>query len=524
MNLDNQILMGIHAGHVPDKDTLKLILEQFNPTAIGMSVQNLYTPDGSTDKIPDLAIVREDAANLNLDTLVDFFDKSKEWPATAYFGKLDGEKNSTCIQPFCVLDGNGQPFMSIFLEGTLNGNDEPMTHTEQYNYVNGVLIPKINDYIADFAESDEFLEKIAAKLKGDIFKKDFMQNVGHRAVLQIMPVEGDLINLGKNDLHADFTWGWMSQRLTAKAKAAPIAEATKVVVAAAKNRFGFGKSAPAASVPASPPPVPGPSEVKDAATKGSEDRYPAKPKEQAPSLAARPPAWAQTNDDLKLWYKIVGNAPTGELKTVLPTAWKKRLPIGVLDEVACKINNLSEFKTYALKRTLMTSGGTATSAGKVPEATATADAKALDDTVLPIIVPKAMAKILDFVAKHVDTSSKEIAGPKSIQDMEKALPKFSSEVGLSLDEIRNWPANVLAQIGKEDLWALVCYAIEWRAEARRLATGQPVAGTKETDKAVTTTTVNGGTIKTESVSKEVHVAAKEILKPTGGRFGFRKVA
>lgn len=506
MNVDNQTLLHVKAGSLPPDDMLKMLLDKIKPTAFGFCVQNVEQGK------PELAIVREDAKNMGFDELKSLFVNAKDYPITVYLASLADGYNPEDIQPFTINDGDDKPFMAIFLEGTMTGaHDEPKDHTEQYNLVNGLLIPTITEWCNDF-EGD--LDKINAKLRGDLFNKNFLSQIGHRAVLQIMPLEGDIINLGKNELGEIYEWGSLSQR---HGYGDAIQEPVAVSPPAKKGFWGGSKK-----TTENPPGV---HTVKDAATPGTADRHksdsalPAKPREsQTPDVqtAAKVPAWLHKNDDVKMWMKIVSGS--------VPGHWKKRQPVIVKDFEAVKIDNLEAFKAYALKKTLETTGAKAdTAAGKPPQETVDHDQKTITgvagDPALPIIGPKAMEKVLDFITKHVDTSSKEIIAPTEIQAMEQALPKFSTAVGLSLDECRNWPVNALVGLAKEDVMALVMYAVEWRAYARALETGQPMA--RETDKSVTTVTKTGGTTKVESVSKE---PTPEPKKKAGGFWGGKKAA
>ncbi len=509
MNVDNQTLIHVKAGSLPPDDMLKMMLDKIKPNAFGFCVQNVE------DEKPELSIVREDASNMGFEELKSLFVNAKDFPITVYLASLRQGYDPEDIQPFMINDGNDDPFIAIFLEGTIGGAyDDPKEHTEQYNLVNGILIPTVVEWCQDF-EGD--LEKITAKLRGEIFNKNFLAQIGHRAVLQIMPLEGDIINLGKNELGEIYDWGSLSQR---HGYGDAIQEPVKAVSPPAKKGFWSASKKPVAPVV---PDATTATSVKDAATPGEHDRsknsdqkLPAKPvveTSKGGDVAAKVPAWCHKNDDVKMWMKVVSGS--------IPGHWKKRPPIIVRDFEAAKIDNLIDFRAYALKKTLETTGPkTETAAGKPPAETKEHDAKAISgvagDPALPIISPKQLEKVLDFVAKHVDTSSKEIIAPTEIQAMEQALPKFSTAVGLTIDELRNWPVNALVGIGKEDLMALVMYAVEWRAYARALETGQPMA--RETDKSKTTVVKDGGTTKVESVSKE------EPPKKKAGFWGVKKVA
>jgi hypothetical protein len=491
MNVDNQIIMHVKAGTLPPEKLLAAILAK-KPTAFGYAVQNVY------EKKPDLAITRDAVDGLKIEEVLSLLNgDAKDWPITLYFGMLKKGFNPEDIQPFVIQDGDGNDFISLFLEGTIVGHDEPKERTEQFNLVNGVLIPKILEWCDDF-EGD--IEKISAKFKGKVFRDDFMTHIGHRAILHVLPVTGDTVNLGTNEMGGEYDWGWTTQTL----------DFDKVVeqkeTSASKPRFGFrgGTTAAATSVPASPPP-------KDTAVKNS-NAVGSRPAQAqvtgAPVMAARPPAWVHRNEDVKLWYRIVHG------ETV--AAWKKRIPVTIKDFDAVKIDNLQAFKEYALKKGLETTGGeTETAAGKAPAATAKADQQMLSESIkdLPIINPKKMDKILE-IAASLDSSSKEIMAPKNIQASEEVLAPFETCVGLERDESINWPVEQLEKIGEVDVMALVSYAVMWRSRYRALKSGQPEVKITETETSKTTTRKVGATTITESVSKEAPIA------PAKKRFGF----
>ena len=198
-----------------------------------------------------------------------------------------------------------------------------------------------------------------------------------------------------------------------------------------------------------------------------------------------------------------------------------------------KIDNLVAFKGYALNKKLQTTGAKAeTSAGKPPastvvkvektEATKPAITGAAGDVELPIIEPKALETVLEFVAKHLDNSSKVIPDPKSIREMESAYPTFSEAVGCKPEEMLNWPVSGLFGLAKTDPRAMVLFALEFRSLYRGTLKQTSV---KETDKAVTTTTTTASGAKSqESIAKETHVAAKEVLAPKKSGFWTKKAA
>lgn len=505
LNVENQVILKINAGHLPPDDLVRHVLKKVQPNAFGFSVQSVE--DGK----PDLAISRE-GAGLEFDNIKTLCTNAKDHDIFVYLAKLPSSYNPDDIQPFVINDGDNNPFISIYLEGDILGTPEE-GHTEHYTYANGILIPKIAEWCEDF---DGDLDKITAKLTGETFKKEFMMHVGHRAVLGIMPCDGDPIVISKNDLGTEpEDWGWVSMRLGFGDK---VAEPVKVEAAAPKkNKFSWGGTGKAAS-PAAGTSVPVAGVTTDPKTgihtvtgkDGKPVQDAGSPMTQAPKLAARPPAWCKSNNDVKMWYDICCG--------IVHPQWKKRPAGTIVDEVAAKIDNLEDFNEYTLRKKLapkQTSGA----AGTPPEATAKADVKAITGAVgdkeLPIIGPKDLEKVLEYVAKFIDGNSQVITDPKQMQAIEATLPNFAEAVGLKPEETLNWPFASLIGMGNTDIRALALYAMMWRIIAR--------PHVKASDVKTTVTKSGEGTVKTESIVS-THVLAKEELAPAKKKFSWGKAA
>lgn len=532
MNIDNQTVLHIKAGHLPPKELLERILAT-KPNAFGFAVQEA---DGA-----DMQTVREDASNLDLESLDGFLNDSKDRPATLYFGSLkDGHSNDD-IQPFVIQDGDDNTFMSIFMEGTINGQDEPVTQTEQFNLVHGIIIPKIVEWCQDF---DGDLDKIMSKINGDVFNKDFLSHVGHRAILHILPFKGDPVLLGPNELGInDAEWGWSSRSHGfGEAVQEPIAEPV-----ADKKKWYSGKKATVVGATTvvdtkaevTPPPLP-----QDVATKGDEPRVDTKASDKPVAVFVRPPAWLHKNDDKKLFYCIVGDTKSP------PSAWKKNIPVEVKANASvlqCK--NIDDWNKWRLENLKSSTAAIASSAPvavdtkqqqsmtKQERVTAKAEATPaavplqgpVDPTPLPIIEPKDLEKVLDYVAKHLDGSSREIIPPHEMQKLEANLPSFGEATATSLEDQLNWPVSGLFGLAATDPRAMVLFALQWRSYARPFLMAELKAKKKDghattADKVVTKTTdLGNGGKKQESVVVAAPVVAAAPKKNSWG-YGKNKAA
>lgn len=501
MNVDNQTILHVREGQMPPKELLERILA-WKPTAFGFAVQEADNADMQT--------MREDAANLDIDNLSSFLEESKERPRSLYFGKLAGGISPEDIQPITIINGEGEDaetFMSIFCEGDIVGHNA-VGHTEQFQFVNGVIIPKIIDWANDF---DGDMAKIMAKINGEVFNNDLLTHIGHRGVLHILPRVGDAVLLGPNKLSIDGEWGWASQSHGfGETIQEPVVTETK------KKGYWKGGGAKATTAPTeTPKPVEQPPAIP--ADTGTPIEAP-KTTQIGIEVAVKPPSWLVANKDVQEFYVLVsGKSHPG---------WKKRLPVTVKQNHGLlKCTNLKEYEAWKLanlktvlekpaegpkaETAVMANNKPQTKQERLSSKEPEQPLEAPGNSDLPIIAPKDLEKVLDFVAKHLDGNSKEIMPPQEMQAIEAKLPKFSEAVGCKLEEMLNWQVSGLFGLASTDPRAMVLYALEWRNYARpfllaelknKSKTGQPTT----VDKVVTTTTdLGNGSTKTESVVTKV---------------------
>lgn len=526
MNVDNQTIVHVRATNEAPVQLLACILAK-KPTAWGAVVQ-----DVENDK-PELAIMREDAKELGIDDLKTLMKNAKDRPLTMYFGNLKEGYHTDDIQPFVISDADDKPFFSIFVEGDIVGFDEPKEHTEQRNFADSFLIPRILEWCNDF---DGDLDKITAKINGEIFNNDLLSKVGHRAVIHIVPVDGEVITLGKNELGEDADWGFTSQHhnYAAVKEQEPVKAADPP-----KNKFFSkkGSSPAAASPPAAPTAATSTAtggKVHDAATPGNVE-HPVTGKAEGnivitkpKNAVMRPPSWVHKNEDVKMFYQFTGGHYEGDtfVRASTPGNWKKRIPVDIKDpkvfEQASAWTKLDDMHKSMLKATA-TPGKTDTAAPLPPNTDVPVAPQELpEDNNLPVIPAKELEKILDIVAK-LDDSSREIIDPKEMQELEKLHPKFSESTGAKPGEMLNWPVSGWYAIGKSDYRAVVMALLEFRALWRgRLSPGELSELTKRGEKVVTTETKIGTAGKKVESVVTGHKLAKEELKPAKPKGFFAK--
>lgn len=447
---------------VPDGYFEKIL--SYKPTAFGFTVQDKNETGDTTLVSSQSNLIGQ---SFNISDLQEIQKNALDYPVQFYFGFLDPGFDEKDIQPFLIADGDGNDFLAIMLEGdfpTFNGADKGRTDTS--NVANKILIPKMMEMCEDF---DGDIEKIVKKLNGDVFNSDFLSRISHRGVMQIMPFAGDTITYGKNELGEVYDWGHVSNTHGF----GEVEQALKepVVEVKAKKVFWSKSAEPVqSSLPLEQPkkveekPAEGPKPdangiytVKDAATVGTA------PKTSVPTVKKekefiRPPDFVQRNEDLKQWYRVMNGG-------VVPSAWKKRIAIGISSAKPIVINNLKDLQQALETRDAKTS--TAIGAPPKVETEVKTEVKSSDNTSddLPILNAKQLEDVLSFVAKHLDGQSKTMPDPASIQRIEAKLPVFSEAIGLKPEELFSWPTSAFFALGKENHRALALLAIELRRRA-----------------------------------------------------------
>lgn len=507
-----QTVLGKEPGQSVPVELLELIMAT-KPTAFGFAVQ-CKDAEGN----PELSVTREDT-NLKtlMDDLAEFQKNAVDHRALICFGGPD-KFHPEDILPLVLKDGNDQPFMALGIEGDFPQYSEPSSgRTDESNLASKVIIPTLLE-ICELTDGD--LAKIISALGRDKFNNDFLAQIGHRGVMTILPVEGDFIHYGKNELGDSFGWGFTSQ-LHKFGDPVQEPEPVKVEAPAAK-KFSFGPKKTVDATSAIKSTFTYSSLPKDVATAGTA------PRASVPAVTSTKgatdvsdktstgkvvafPSWLHKNEDIKSFYEMV----YGER----PSNWKKKIPV-VVPEATIVPKNLGELHAWAADRAkarISAAGVKATApaatstAATAPKSGGEIAAQRQDDD-LPIIPAKDMEKLLDFVAKNTDAKTTTMMKPSEIQALEKKWGVFSASIASTPLEMYHWPMSVWFALAKTEPRALVLamreYANLWynKLEAKDLV---GTSTTTVTAGATTTVTKSGeGTVKTESVSNEAAPAPK----------------
>ena len=238
-SLVNQPQTIIHrkAGHQVPKELWETALRKC-PTASGFAIR--MTEDDKTTLETDKFDKTVGVENmLNLDT------QSKEYDAVFYLANLPNKFTKDDVQPFILTifedenDKTGQDILSFFLEGDFpKYSDLKAGHTDEYNFAHEIIIPTLQDM---FLAAGQDIAAFTASLHKPLFEKNMMAHVGHRAAFVFLPLEGEPIKFGINDLGAGWDWGTASQHLDFDKVTKPITSAVDKVVAGAKKFNPFSK-------------------------------------------------------------------------------------------------------------------------------------------------------------------------------------------------------------------------------------------------------------------------------------------
>lgn len=466
------------------------------PTAFGFAVQD---PNGKSGR--ELSILHQS----KMPTIAELEGWSKEardFNALLCFGELGNKFDPMDIQPFVLNDGNMKPFMALGFDGDFKVEPDK-AHTDDYVLATKAIIPTLIE-ICDKVGADP--EKVMSILNDDRMNQSFLEQVSHRGVMTIFPLEGDALTFAKNDLGGEYDWGTTTQRHKFDdVSQEPAAEEKPKGFA-----FSFGKKQDV-----SPPALP-----KEAV----------KPKASVPEVRSdgknlpqpvKLPDWVHKNDDKRTWYSMVA----GEIPE---NGWKKGIPVIPVipaDKMPKDLADLKAWEAEELKRKLRSGDAVKAQAEpiKAPATATAAPGPTKVEEPRSLIDAKSMEKLIDVVDKIVKDSE---AKPMSIKDMmalEKRIGAFSESVGVDPKDTINWPMSGLFAIANTDIKGIVMLAMEYRKLWRDTLDVKDLSGSTVVK---TTEKLGDNTVKTESIVRD-HVLAKDELKPekkAGFSFGQKKVA
>jgi hypothetical protein len=251
--MNTAVIIRKHAGHVIPRGYLQEALKNC-PTCFGIAVQD--KDDGKNAFLENSS----EARTLTLDELVKTVETCRDVPMYITLGNMTQDFNTEDdLQPFVfqmAVEGEEAPedILSIFVEGDFpNYSIAGGGHTDEYNLWEKFIFPTLLEKF-DLANSDP--EDFYNRLRASPFEQAIMNTVGHRAAVVFVPIEGEPISFGRNELGGEFDWGTTSNRFkygdpTLLNKAAEVAVSA---VKKGRGRLAAAMGSTAVTVPDKPEP------------------------------------------------------------------------------------------------------------------------------------------------------------------------------------------------------------------------------------------------------------------------------
>lgn len=226
------------------------------PTCVGITIQD---PNGAGKGAPLLECTAENKT-MDVDDLMKIVESCKDVRMVVVLAKMDQDFDAeTDMQPFAFqqrVEGEEEPenILACHIEGDFPKFSKPgKGHTDEYNLWEECIYPAIEEKFEDSGDLLKFYKKI-----GGTPMRQLCENpIGHRGVIVFVPLEGELIAFGNNDIGGEFEWGTTSNtfewgKATKLEKAAEAAVETVKKAGGRLSRLMGTASVPATSVPSAP--------------------------------------------------------------------------------------------------------------------------------------------------------------------------------------------------------------------------------------------------------------------------------
>ena len=367
------------------------------------------------------------------------------------------------------------------------------------------------------ADADNDFGKFLEELKSEKVQKGFKNNFTHRGVFTFLPVEGDVISFGVNELGGQYDWGRVSQTHGyAEAAAEEPKKATGLSFLRGK---ALGGSAVATqTVTPSVPQVPEKKEEKvpEPAEEQVEGRTKVFPPPKLQGKAKNrwlrtfnrgqlPPnhessqCFVMVDDDIvSLAQRLVTN--TKEVEELSREIHKLRKDTGSAD-----VSQANEDLAKKAQETAAKSAEILTAKGKEPITKPVASGqpgiRESASNYLPVMSDKEKETAMNKMATLLDAKNEKRPTPMEIQKLEARWPVFSDSIGIKFNEMLFLPVDKLVKLFDGNKIA-ACAFIEMR---RRYIEGSGIKleDLVNGDKPKVVTNPDEGTVKKDDVKEPV---------------------
>lgn len=453
------------------------------PTCFGIAVRDSNEGNATID-------ITAEARNIALDELVKVLAGCKDVDVVLTLGNMvqDFDKESD-LQPFLfqqAVEGEEQPenILAVFLEGDFPNYCKPgKGHTDEFNLWEDFMFPMMLDQF-DLANSD--VDDFYARLRKSTFEQAIMNTVSHRAAVVLLPLDGEPIAFGRNDLGAEFDWGATSNRFGwgDPTKLEQAAEAAISTVKKAGGRLSrlMGTTAVSAD--------PEPGEKKNGATT-------VKTVEKESVFDAWPGTSAKTHTMMKVPGGLQGNARNRWIRLFLGLDSQAELPkskdhsnfmlpipntwLGFAQEevttnddvrqLGVKLKSFQETGTVSQNHTTAVKNPAASPPAQAPKKEKEEPTRPATDF-LPELSADEKKGAVEIVTDWA-TNPKRPTGLE-VQRIESKWPVFSEMMGIKFEDMMSWSVADLKALGKKYPNALALAFSEMRLKVHELGTGVSV--------------------------------------------------
>src|SRR6266446_6240037 len=204
-----QTIIHAKAGHQVPKELWRSALLNC-PTISGFAIRD--TSDGKTT-----LEIEHYTKTGTIEDMVMLDERTKEYERVFYLANVPGAHTADDVQPYVLTifgddkDTIGTDILAFFLEGDFpKFSDLKSKHTDEYTFTHEIVIPTLQEM---FLAADQDIAVFTAALHKPLFEKNIMAHAGHRATFVFLPLEGDPIKFGANELGLGDEWGSCSQHL-----------------------------------------------------------------------------------------------------------------------------------------------------------------------------------------------------------------------------------------------------------------------------------------------------------------------
>jgi hypothetical protein len=437
-----QVIVEKKAGHDIPRGYLQTIQKNC-PTYHGLTIRSVE------EDHPDKPLLETSADHkvFDLDAMCKTLAQLKDLDVTLSFGHVVKDFNpETDMMPFVFqqsAEGGTQDILAVHLEGDFPNYSKPdKGHTDEYHLWEDFIFPTLLDKF----EASQDIEDFFRRLRASNFEQAVMNTVSHRAACVFIPLTGEPIRFGRNELGGAFEWGntsntfgWGSQGTLAKAAEAAVAVARK------GGRLARAMGSTAVSTTTVPEPEkhetknpPGVHNVPNVPAKVGDDNDPFKKFEGTS---------ADTHQMMEVPVGLQGNARNRWVRTFLGLSsqaelpkgydrkgWKMPVPLELIGFAQEDVSTNDEVKRLQDRITRFRSPESEEDAQ--PVAQPKPDEQRPPSDFLPEVSADESKIAADLVTEWATNPKAPTA--KEVMTIEKKWPLFTTSRGITLANVARW--------------------------------------------------------------------------------------